>query len=344
MGYYEENILLSLTDSELRTVIALQHLSDRSGLIEATTEHLGEITNYSAATLRRAFRGLEERELLTTTRTKRNLGKYSVNKYQLSPSLIPERWLEPSLTSERSEVEPSLMGERSTAGTSSSNSHIANLDIHTRDIGKSRKGRKEILVGGNSRWYPKGEDTTGDDSIGGFGLFEDEKPAVQKMSLSTDARDPKTRGRRPQENWTPSDVAAEFAFLLGKKHPYLPGLVQSRELRGALAQNRKKYGITAVIEMEIVRMFLADARMHADAEKNPQYLHRRLLKMFNTHMDEALHNLGMPTRKQLSNVEVDDGERSEYVYASDGREFDNSIVGRKSLTRYEEKLKESNGA
>lgn len=199
-------------------------------------------------------------------------------------------------------------------------------------------------MGGNSRWYPKGEDTTGDDSIGGFGLFEDEKPAVQKMSLSTDARDPKTRGRRPQENWTPSDVAAEFAFLLGKKHPYLPGLVQSRELRGALAQNRKKYGITAVIEMEIVRMFLADARMHADAEKNPQYLHRRLLKMFNTHMDEALHNLGMPTRKQLSNVEVDDGERSEYVYASDGREFDNSIVGRKSLTRYEEKLKESNGA
>ena len=337
MGLYEENILLSLTDSELRTVIALRTLATPQGLVEATTEQLGELTGYSPATLRRAFRGLEERELLTTVRTKRNLGKYSVNKYTLAPSLIPERW----------QTEPSLTDERSTVGKDSyisNNSYIANLDINNISRGKIGKSRKEIVVSGNKRWYPKGEDTSGDDSIGGFGLFEDEQPSTVKMKMSTDARDPKTRGRRPQENWTASDVAAEFAYLVGRKHPYLPGLVNSRDLRGALAQNRKKYGITAVIEMEIVRMFLADARMHADAEKNPQYLHKRLLKMFNTHMDEALNNLGMPSRKQLHNGTVDDGERTEYVYASDGREFDNSIVGRKALQRYEEKLRATNGA
>lgn len=336
MGQFEENILLSLTDAELRTVIALRTLCGPEGLVETTTEYLGELTGYSPATLRRAFRGLEERQLLTTVRTKRNLGKFSVNKYTLSPSLIPERW----------QQEPSLTDERSTIGKGSSNSnnsYIANKDISYIDRGKIRKSGKELIVSGNKRWQLRGEDTTGDDEIGGVGLFETEQPSTVKMKLSTDARDPKTRGRRPQEHWTPSDVAAEFAYLVGRKHPYLPGLVRTKELRGALAQNRKKYGITAVIEMEIVRMFLADARMHEDAEKNPQYLHRRLLKMFNTHMDEALKNLGMPSRKQLASGVVDNGERDEYIYASDGREFDNSIVGRKALARYEERLQAENG-
>lgn len=331
MGHFEENILLSLTDSELRTVIALRTLCSPQGLVETTTEYLGELTGYSPATLRRAFRGLEERQLLTTVRTKRNLGKFSVNKYTLSPSLISERW----------QTKPSLMGERSTVSKGSyisNNNHIANLDINNISRGKIRKSGKELIVSGNKRWQIRGEDTSGDDEIGGFGLFENEQPATVKMKLSTDARDPKTRGRRPQENWTPSDVAAEFAYLVSRKYPYLPGLVQTKDLRGALAQNRKKYGITAVIEMEIIRMFLADSRMHTDAEKNPQYLHRRLLKMFNTHMDEALKNLGMPSRKQLANGVFDNEERTEYIYASDGREFDNSIVGRKALTRYEERL------
>lgn len=336
MGLYEEHTLLSLTDSELRTTIALRTLATPQGLVEATTEQIGELTGYSAATLRRAFRGLEERGLLTTVRTKRNLGKFSVNKYTMSPALMGERW----------QPEPSLTSERSTVGKDSyisNNSYIANLDISNISRGNSSKSRKELKVSSNKRWYPKGEDTTGDDEIGGFGLFESEQPSTVKMKLSTDARDPKTRGRRPQENWTPSDVAAEFAYLVGRAHPYLPGLVRSAELRGALAANRKKYGITATIEMEMVRMFLADSRMHSDAEKNPQFLHGRFLKMFTTHMDEALSNLGMPTRRQLAHV-VDETERTDYVYASDGREFDNSIVGRKAMQRYEEKLRATDGA
>jgi len=332
MGLNEELALLSLTDSELRTAVALRYLADHTGRFKGSTEEIQELTHYSAETLRRAFRGLENKGFLTIVRTKRGGGKYHVNAYQLSPSLTPVGWTE----------EPSHTSVGTTHGQSSSNSYPVVTTKVINNRGKARLGRKEILVGGVKRWMPEGEDTSGDDNIGGFGLFEDEKPAAVKHKLSTDARDPKTRGRRPQETWTPSDVAAEFAFLLGKKYPYLPGLVQSRELRGALAQNRKKYGITAVIEMEMVRLFLGDSRMHQDAEKNPQYLHRRFLKMFNTHMDQALQNLGMPSRKILAQVEVANDERTDYVYASDGREFDNSIVGRKALARYEEKLRENN--
>jgi hypothetical protein len=329
MGLNEELTLLSLTDSELRTAIALRYLVDATGRFKGSTEELQELTHYSAETLRRVFRGLENKGFLTITRTKRGGGKYSVNEYLVSPSLMPVGW----------SVEPSHTSVGTTHGQSSSNSYPVVSKLITNNRGKTRSGRKEIIVGGVKRWMPEGDDTSGDDNIGGFGLFDDEKPAAVKQKLSTDARDPKTRGRRPQEEWTPSDVAAEFAFLLGRKYPYLPGLVQSRELRGALAANRKKYGITAVIEMEMVRLFLGDARMHQDAEKNPQYLHRRFLKMFTTHMDQALQNLGMPSRKALAQVDVADDERMEYVYASDGREFDNSIVGRKAMQRYEEKLK-----
>lgn len=315
-----DEILLTLTDAELRTVIALRNLASRTGLVEATTEQIGTLTRYSPATLRRAFRALEERGFLTTVRTKRNLGKYSVNKYQLSPSLMGEQ----------KPISPALTDERSTTGISSSNSHITITSHSKNDIGNSRKRYKEIKV--VNRWKDD------DDDLAGVGLFEDEKPAAVKHKLSTDARDPKTRGRRPQENWTPTDVAVEFSFQLSRKYPYLPGLVKTKELGGALAANRKKYGITPLIELEIMRLFMGDQRMHSDAEKAPQYLHGKFLRMFTTHMDQAMMNLGMPTRNAIANDVVDEERSVEYVYASDGREFDNSIVGRKALARYESKL------
>ena len=186
------------------------------------------------------------------------------------------------------------------------------------------------------KWKPRGEDTAGDDEIGGVGLFEDEKPAAVKHKLSTDKRDPKTRGRRPQEEWTPADVAVEFSYQLAKKYPYLPGLLNTGQLRGALAKNRKQFGITAVIELEILRMFMADDSKHRIDQ--PQLIYKFFLRMFTTHMDKALANLGMPTRRELSGV-VDDEPVEMYVYASDGRAFDNSMFGRRQLEKYEGKLK-----
>jgi hypothetical protein len=183
---------------------------------------------------------------------------------------------------------------------------------------------------------------TDDDDIAGVGLFEGEKPAAIKHRLSVDKRDPKTRGRRPQEEWTAADVSVEFSFLLSRKYPYMPGNFQTSPLRGALAKNRKEYGITPLIELEILRMFMGDERNHKDAETKPDMMYRRYLKMFQTHMGEALKNLGMPSTKELADADVVRDKVEEVVYASDGRAFDNSIPGRKSLQKYEEKLRVNN--
>jgi DNA-binding transcriptional ArsR family regulator len=344
MEQSDELLLLGLEPAEARTLLALRHLASPVGLVEATTEELGELTGYSPASLRRGLRGLEKAGLVTTTRTKKEFGKYAANRYQLvNPSLIGERSTsEPSLIHERSDTEPSLTDERSTYGhvidmtTSKLNNQDSNTVYNYSDSHMRKKRYKEVRVG--EKWRPRGEDTSGDDEIGGVGLFEDEKPAAVKHKLSTDARDPKTRGRRPQEQWTAADVAVEFSFQLSRKYPYLPGTFQTSPLRGALAKNRKQYGITPLIELEVLRLFLGDERNHKDAEQKPDILYKRYLKMFQTHMSEALKNLGMPSMRELGEADVVREKVEEYVYASDGRSFDNSIPGRRRLQKYEEKL------
>ncbi|CAB4123896.1 hypothetical protein UFOVP45_52 [uncultured Caudovirales phage] len=327
--------LLSLNVAELRTLLAMRHFSDAQGTVEASTDEVANLTGYSPATLRRALRGLESDGFVVTVRTKRNFGKYSYSKYTLvSPPLKNERWAD----------SPALKNERSTYDSNSSNSNNLNSYTSTNmynyiDSHMVEKSEYKEVVLAQERWKPRGEDTTGDDNIGGFGLFEDEKPAVQKKLLSTDKRDPKTRGRRPQEEWTAADVAVEFSHLLCKKYPYLPGTLQTSPLRGALAANRKKYGYTPLVELELLRLFIGDGRNHSDAETKPDMLYKRYLRMFQTHMDEALKNLGMPSRKELANPELVHEKISEYLYASDGREFDNSIPGRRRLEQYEEKLR-----
>ena len=182
-------------------------------------------------------------------------------------------------------------------------------------------------------WRPTGEDTTGDDNIGGIGLFEDELPAVQKSALSTNKRDPKTRKRRPQSEWTVWDVATEFSFQLGKRFPHLPGLINVREVAGALRGYRSKYGTTAVIENELMRMFFADEHNLKNASEESSTIHRKYLNMFKTHMNRAYENLGFDTPK-IDTVE-DVRTSVEYIYATDGTEFVNSLIGRKQLAQYE---------
>lgn len=342
----DELLLLSLEPVEARTLLALRHLAGPTRLVEATAEELGTLTGYSPASLRRGLRGLEKANLVETIRTKKGFGKYSTNRYKLlEPSLTPERSTpQPSLMDERSNDSPSLTDERSTHGqvVSMTTNKLTSQGSHTmynyKDSHMRKSKYKEVLVG-SERWKPRGEDTAGDDEIGGFGLFEDEKPAAIKHKLSVDKRDPKTRGRRPQEEWTAADVAVEFSFQLSRKYPYLPGTFQTSPLRGALAKNRKEYGITPLIELEILRLFMGDERNHKDAEQKPDMLYKRYLKMFQTHMSEALKNLGMPSMKDLAEADVVREKVEEFVYASDGRAFDNSIPGRRMLQKYEEKLR-----
>lgn len=314
-----------LSHLEFRILACMYHLADRWMAIDATISDLCILTRSNPESVRKGVRGLEKANLVSTTRTKRNYGKLSKNRYTL---LIPIHELVGSGQTPTPELVVSTVDR------------VVNLTINSHELSNDKNTtysyvEEEKL---STKWRPEGESTDGDDNIGGVGLFDD--IAEEKPKLSTDKRDPKTRGRRPQEEWTPADVASEFSYLLGRKFPLLPGLVSVRKLGGALAKNRKQYKITSVIEMEVMQLFFNDERNYQDAQKNPHYLHGRYLRMFTTHLDEALDNLGLPPRNaEVASVSND---RENFVYASDGKRFDNSIPGRTALRRYEQTLKEIN--
>jgi hypothetical protein len=333
-----EDVWLIKKPSEFRTLVALCHLAASDGSVEVSLEELGILTHSSRESLRRALRGLEDQKFIRTGRTRRNLGKLSTNKYVLCHK--NEAWLaHPSHKNEASthdQVVPRGISSITTSSNNDNNYSNCNESITSPN---GEVSFKEIVVSKSKRWVPAGEDTSGDDELVGVGLFPDEQPTA-KSTLSTDKRNPKTRGRRPESEWTPNDVASEFSFMLGRKFPLLPGLVNVRNLGGALARQRKDYKITAVIEMELMRMFFDDPRNLRDAEKTPHHLFKRYLRMFTTHLDEALHNVGLPPRSTLDMPDTVSAMVDEYIYASDGRKFDNSMPGRAALQRYERKLKQ----
>ena len=331
-----------LSHPEFRLLVSLYHLKSRVGSVDATMEELRVLTGMSPESQRVALRGLESAGLVITTRTKRNLGKLSKNVYSLpwavSPSPENQGWQEsPSQESRVSTGDYVVPG--GTSKLSSKVSRTSNKKDTTYlcvdAVGDHEL--KEVIVSTSQRWKARGEDTSGDDALGGFGLFEEELPA-QESQLSISKRDTKTRGRRPEHDWTVHDVAAEFSFQVGKRFPYLPGLVNVKDLRGALARYRKQYKLNASIEMELMRMFFEDPNNLKDADKSPQYLHAKYLKTFKTHTNRALERLGLETEVAVPTHDVAPDDRDEYVYSSDGRAFDNTIVGRKKRDRHEERL------
>jgi hypothetical protein len=182
------------------------------------------------------------------------------------------------------------------------------------------------------KWRPRGEDTAGDDEIGGVGLFEDEALRKQPQA-KIDKRDIRTRWKRPEDEWTPGDVAAEFSYRLSMHYPMTPALVNTKDIRGALSRWRKQYGITPQIEMEIMRMFFEDERNFRDADKKASQVHTWYLHMFKTNMRNAFDRLGIEYEKDTPTQEVTD-----VLYASDGRTFENNIAGRSALKNYEERI------
>lgn len=336
--------LLSLSPAALRTWLAIRSCLGQKRPVQPSMETLETLTGYKRQRLSTAITELKSEGFLEVKRTKRNLGKLSYNEYSIPGIPTDTSEASPGIPESTLTTSPRILESTSTADSNSNNYLTTVLTNDLTSQGKKPRYKEIPVV---SKWQLRGEDTSGDDEIGGFGLLENEQPAAVKHKLSTNKRDPKTRGRRPEDEWTPVDVAVEFSFQLARKYPLLPGLINTKNLSGALAQNRSKYGITAPVELEIMRMFLGDERKHSDWKVGENYklLYKRYLRMFTTDMDKALMNLGMPSRRELANVDtvVASEPTSEYVYASDGRAFDNSMPGRKSLERYEEKLRESNG-
>lgn len=179
-----------------------------------------------------------------------------------------------------------------------------------------------------------------DDNVGAFGLFDSEF-AEKNAGPVVSKRDPKTRSKRPQAEWTAADVASEFSSRVYKVIPGVPNLVNTDKVRGALSRIRKQFDSNALIELELVKMFFEDPWLVREGSEKPQFITGRFLKMFTSHYDQALRNLGLPERQGPSEADTAYDGVSDFVYASDGRRFDNSMPGRLALAKYQERVKKN---
>lgn len=298
----------NLTSTEFRVLATLLHVS-RNSVADISMDELGILTSLKREAIRRAIRGLESHGVLTTVRRKRNLAYKTYNRYFVGLCLENEVFVE---------EEQCLEKEASTVDLD-----IVNSDNYLTVVKKNTS--YSFANAGGKMHYSRGENLDGDDSIGGFGLFEEE--VAQPKAKAVSKRDPNTRGWRPKEDWTTVDVAHEFTYLLGKKNPMTPGLVNASKIAGALRSYRSKGFTTALVELAIVDRFFEDPYNYRDALENPGAILGRFLNMFKT--DLSLVDTGVSGDSPLD----------EFVYASDGRQFDNSIAGRKSMERYEERVK-----
>lgn len=308
----EELSLLELEPAELRTLLAIKHFAGEQDVVEVTMDELATVTKYGRTTLSNAVAGLAIAGFLKVERTKRNFGKLFVNRYTLLPCSV---------------------SRTPTGGTGDSNdlTVITNIELTTdKPYSHMQNSKhKEILVG-KQKW------NEGDDDIAGFGLLKDDKPKI-KQDPKADKQDPKTRKRRPIDTWSAADVAVEFAHRIVSQRRFmmLAGTLHTGKLTMALATNRKRAGTTPEIELEVLERFIADERIMSTALDNPEILYKRYLRMIQDHLNRKYvtpENAPEPVATTADDSDVD------YVYASDGKRFDNSMLGRRFMKQYEESL------
>jgi hypothetical protein len=323
----EEKFFTPLSASEYRLLDVLCLLS-KDNVTEIPMEKLASYAQTSEESVRRALRKLEQVNMVETVRRKRNLGKLSNNIYKMiSPS---------HKNVEKAEPPHKLPPHKNVGSTAdidiaiditTSNTEINKTTSYLVPKGTPRRRNFKVI----GRWSE-------DDEISGFGLFEDEANA-KASSAKVSKRDPKTRNLRPQEEWTSADVASEFSARLYRAIPGVPNLVNTNNVRGALARMRKQFDSNALIELEVMKMFFEDPWVQSQGKDKPAFLAGRFLKMFANNFDQALKNLGLPPRQGPSEKAVSSAPRVDFLYASDGEQFDNSMPGRLALERYEDSLR-----
>lgn len=325
----DEKFFTPLSASEYRLLDILCLLS-KDNVATPTMEELARYAQSSEESIRRALRKLEEVELIKVERTRRNLGKLYRNQYHLiSPS---HKNVDEESVIHKNEDAAIHKNVGSTAGTSVPSTTVTTNKVNKTTsylVPKGTNGRKEFIL--VNRW------SDDDGGVKGFGLFDDEV-ASKAPSAKVSKRDPKTRNLRPKEEWTAADVASEFASRLYKTIPGVPNLVNTSKVRGALSKMRVQYDSNALIELEIMEMFFEDPWVSTKGKENPAWLAGRFLKMFANNFDQALKNLGLPPRQAPSETSTAIADYEEFIFASDGKRFDNSMAGRIALERYEERI------
>jgi hypothetical protein len=321
-----------LTPAEFRVIVSLYHVADGRGVANILQDELSELTKYSPEHLRRTIRSLESRELVVTTRKKRNFGKYHRNVYQLV--VVPE-YVSPSHTQVGStkslpEKSPSHTQVGSTYNCITNKLTSTNPVINTSyllHVRTSAHEGKEIKVG---KW-----NWDEDENLGGVGLFEEEiaqKNSPKKPSKS----DARTRNQRPDYEWTPFDTAAEFGELLHQKFPDMPRLINTRNLGMILSKYRRELNTTALVELELIKIFFADERNLAYVARNPKKAMGVFLNLFKSRLSDVFERLVCRPLSVIMSPKLT-GTPS-FLYATDGIKFENNLVGRKALQLHEERL------
>jgi hypothetical protein len=325
-----------LTAGEFKVVIAMYQLADRSGVVDASMDDLGVLTKYKREMLRRCVRSLEAHGLITTRRKRRNFNKYHGNVYRLTFVVEPpnlrlqsealEPVQEPSL-----EKDQCLQSEASTAVCIASNrlttSFVLNTSYLIREGSQKLQEKEEPM----SKWKKSWDE----DNLGSVGLFDEE--LLEKVEPKTvNKRDPRTRLFRPTHEWTSADVSAEFGDQLRRRFPQLPALINTQKLAMILAKYRRELSTTALVELELIKMFFEDEKKVTYIARNPEKAMGTYLNMFKSRLSDVMDRLDMPQPQRNTDNEV--ARDSDYVYASDGTKFENTLVGRKALQRHEERL------
>ena len=310
----------NITDFQFRLFAILCRSAAPGGLVETTVAQLCiETGKASDKTIRSALQGLEASGLIETSQTKRANGyqgrkKITVKNYQQEKQELVENYR-------------------------TSHDYVANSYI-------SHPSYKPLVPNSQASYKLKESETVGftkeirvpmrkweddGDSLAGFGLVEPKDAPQPKIRKS----DPKTRGKRPEHEWTAMDVAAEFSYQVGRKYPLLPGTVSVKQLSGALRKFRTQYGTTPLIELELLRLFMQDERNFKDIGDEAPHLYKKYLASFGTKMNQARENLGL--NKVTAKIETTPASGT--LISSDGRVFQNSLSGRAQLERHEKRLK-----
>ena len=308
----------NLTDYQFRLLAVLCHLAGSRGSLRIASGDLCVQTgNVHVKTVRRGLKALEEAGFISRIAMKKGGGLQG-------PSLIKigNRSVHPAGDSN---VHP-------TPGkvTNSRISHIANKPLVPNSQSSYKLKDFESKIQLKEIQVPMRKYEDDGDNLTGFGLVEPKDAPQPKIRKS----DPKTRGRRPEHEWTAMDVAAEFSYQVGRKYPLLPGTVSVKSLSGALAKFRKQYETNALIELELLRLFMADENNFKNIGDEAPFLYKMFLASFGKKMNQARENLGL----NKITAKLDTSPTSARLSASDGRTFQNSISGRAQLERHEKRL------
>ena len=325
MGVYipVEVYEVKITDFQFRLFAILCRLAGPGGLLQTTVAELCvETGKASDKTVRSALQGLEKVGLIFTKATKRANGyqgkkKILVNNYQQSDKMLVKNYR----TSHEyvTNSHPSYLATRPLVP----NSHSSKASYKLKES-EEKDFLQEIRV-------PMRQYEDDGENLVGFGLVEPKDAPQPKIRKS----DPKTRGKRPEHEWTAMDVAAEFSYQVGRKYPLLPGTVSVKQLSGAIRKFRTQYATTPLIELELLRLFMQDERNFREIGDEAPHLYKKYLSSFGTKMNQARENLGL--NKVTARIETTPASGT--LLASDGRVFQNSLSGRAQLERHENRLK-----